>query len=200
MVDDDEPGAKVHDATSSRVGAEGHSGEAVLSNLPLSEREEHARHARHAVEAAELGIWALDVHSGRFILDEKARAHMGTEKGLVSVEDVVAATHPDDRERVLQAFRTLDPASSRGRVSIEHRVVHPSGEVRWIWVCAQVTFTGEGTARRPSFGTATSQDITERKVAEQIRTDSENRFRVIFEHAGLGVAMVDSETGRFVPS
>jgi PAS domain S-box-containing protein len=195
VVHDDRAGAKAHDATSAPPRSERNSSEVVRADLPLSDREERAR---HALEAAELGIWALDLRSGGFLLDEQARAHVGTEKELVSVEDIVTATHPDDRARVLRAFRTLDPAESHGRVSIEHRIVQPSGEVRWIWVCAQVKFTGEGAARRLSFGTATSQDITERKLAEQTLADSENRFRIIFEHAGIGVAMVDSETGRFV--
>jgi len=41
-------------------------------------------------------------------------------------------------------------------------------------------------------------DITERKHAEKKILDSENRFRALFEQAAIGVALVETKTGRFV--
>lgn len=43
------------------------------------------------------------------------------------------------------------------------------------------------------------QDITERKRAEAMLRESEERFRLIFQYAGTGIAMTDLE-GRFVQS
>jgi PAS domain S-box-containing protein len=42
------------------------------------------------------------------------------------------------------------------------------------------------------------RDITARKQAEDELRDSENRFRILFEHAGMGVAQADSVTGQFL--
>ena len=42
------------------------------------------------------------------------------------------------------------------------------------------------------------KDITRRKRAEESLRESEERFRTIFEQAAVGVAQVDSRTGRFM--
>lgn len=42
------------------------------------------------------------------------------------------------------------------------------------------------------------RDITKRKHTEEELRNSENRFRILFEHAGVGVAQLDSHTGRFL--
>ena len=48
------------------------------------------------------------------------------------------------------------------------------------------------------FGTNT--DVDESKRAEQALRNSEDRFRTMFEQAPLGIALIDSRTGRFLQS
>ena len=42
------------------------------------------------------------------------------------------------------------------------------------------------------------QDITERKQAEEALRLSEKRFRTLFEHAPVGVALIETKTGRYL--
>jgi PAS domain S-box-containing protein len=163
-----------------------------LSEAALLESEERAR---LAIEAAELGTFRFLVSSGRLLIDERARRHLGIDREEVGLEDIVAVTHPDDRARVAVALRTLDPESSANRVAVEHRVVHLDGEVRWVAVRAHVRIEGEGDARRVSFGVATSQDITDRKRAEQALRASEERYRALVENID-GVVFSSDVEGR----
>jgi len=43
-----------------------------------------------------------------------------------------------------------------------------------------------------------AQDITERKLAERAMDESEERFRILFEQAAVGVAEVDTATGQYL--
>jgi PAS domain-containing protein len=51
---------------------------------------------------------------------------------------------------------------------------------------------------RHGFFVAVFDVITERKQAEERLRDSEARFRSIFERAAVGVAQIDTSTGRFI--
>lgn len=69
--------------------------------------------------------------------------------------------HPEDRERVEHAVRTaLDERSS---YAIEHRIVKPDGNVKWLSCKGQVFCDEHG---RPTRIIGTVHDITDRKQAE----------------------------------
>jgi len=48
------------------------------------------------------------------------------------------------------------------------------------------------------YGVSISRDITERKRAEEALRESELRFRAVYERSPIGIALVDSRTGRFL--
>jgi diguanylate cyclase (GGDEF)-like protein/PAS domain S-box-containing protein len=91
--------------------------------------------------------------------------------------------HPDDRECVRREIaRSLRENSA---FQCEFRIVRPdNGDVRWISSRTKVL--------RDAFGMSTRVigahlDITERKSAEEALRESEERFRLAAEAAGLGV-------------
>jgi PAS domain S-box-containing protein len=57
---------------------------------------------------------------------------------------------------------------------------------------------GEFFDRHERIFTGIVQDISDRKTAEMSLRESEERFRSIFEQAGVGAAIIDSRTGRFL--
>jgi PAS domain S-box-containing protein len=81
--------------------------------------------------------------------------------------------HPDDRDRIAAAYD--DPAPN---CKHEYRVLRPDGSVRFVFEDLSVDFDEHGRARR-LFGV--TQDITERKRAEQALRDSELRYHAIVE-------------------
>jgi PAS domain S-box-containing protein len=81
--------------------------------------------------------------------------------------------HPDDRPRIAAAYD--DPVPNCRH---EYRVLRPDGTVRYVYEDLSVDFDDHGRARR-LFGV--TQDITERKRAEQALRDSELRYHAIVE-------------------
>ncbi|HCS68709.1 MAG TPA: hypothetical protein DIW51_01930 [Rhodospirillaceae bacterium] len=81
--------------------------------------------------------------------------------------------HPDDRPRIAAAYE--DPVPNCRH---EYRVLRPDGSVRYVFEDLSADFDEHGRARR-LFGV--TQDITERKRAEQALRDSELRYHAIVE-------------------
>ncbi|HEY6815071.1 MAG TPA: EAL domain-containing protein [Croceibacterium sp.] len=95
----------------------------------------------------------------------------------------MAIIHPDDRARMQS---DIDRSLLRDEVfQCEFRIIRPAnGEVRWISSRTKLERDATGLAVR-SIGA--HLDITERKLAEEALRESEERFRLAAEAAGLGV-------------
>ncbi|WP_395737475.1 PAS domain S-box protein [Prosthecobacter sp.] len=161
--------------------------------------EAHLRRSEASMAAAQkishFGSWELDLTDvgdiGRNTLrwsDEVYRI-FGHEVGGIesSNENFFRAVHPDDREMIQMAVR--EAIRTRGRYSIDHRILLPQGEVRYIHEDAQI-FVDEQTGR-PVKMVGTAHDITERKLAEEAFKTSELRFRHAFANASVGFAITD---------
>jgi diguanylate cyclase (GGDEF)-like protein/PAS domain S-box-containing protein len=96
--------------------------------------------------------------------------------------------HPDDRGRVAETGATGKGEGER--ISIEYRLCHLDGSVRWV---------SERAVRvldRPSASWKWEgfiEDITERKRAEQALTEANERYQSIFENALEGIFQVTPE-------
>ena len=126
-----------------------------------------------AQEIARLGSWHLDVVENRLTWSDEVFRIFGLPKGTPLTYDVfLALVHPDDRERVDQAWA----AAMRGApYDIEHRIVvasppRPDGTresgalSKWVRERAELTFDANGAPRE---GIGTVQDITERRRGEE---------------------------------
>ena len=80
----------------------------------------------------------------------------------------------EDRPRLAQQLKAIGPGNPVA--TIEHRVILPSGEVRWQLWTNRAIFNDQG--RLIEFQ-AVGQDITERKQADEALRQSEERFRFV---------------------
>src|SRR5690242_3293893 len=102
-------------------------------------------------------------------------------------------THPDDRQADVDvAWRIL--AGELSTHQCEKRFVRPDGSV--VWALANLTFLRD-TEGRPLSWVGQFQDITARRAAEDATREAEERFRLAFEHAPIGMCLV-SPDGRFL--
>ncbi len=90
----------------------------------------------------------------------------------VSVELFQPAIHPDDLQKVAQAITLAHSSGSDGRYSLQHRIRHPDGSIRWVDTRSQTLFEGEGAARHAVRTVGAMVDVTARVEAEEALRDS----------------------------
>src|SRR5246127_1293420 len=117
-----------------------------------------------AQRVAHLGYWVWDLQTNQLIWSDETYRIFGLspQEGLIDLDKVREMIHPDDRETV---FRTAEEAVRSGaRADCEHRLFRPNGEMRVVHSLADSKRDASG---RPHKMFGTTQDITERKRAEE---------------------------------
>lgn len=93
---------------------------------------------------------------------------------------------PEDWPKTVAYFEDL--LAGRAGSDFEHRMVRSDGAIRWIAWLTQVFHDSEGKVATVQ---GVGRDVTELKEAEQTLRESEARFRRVFDHRTLGMALVD---------
>ncbi|KAB2966725.1 MAG: PAS domain S-box protein, partial [Thermoanaerobaculia bacterium] len=141
-----------------------------------------------AQQAGDIIVWDWDVVTDRLTYSAHAREllHLGPGESVPSRE-FFALVHPQDLPRLQAALAaTLDEDRD---YFVEHRLVLPTGQTRWL---AQ-----RGRAVRQEGGRATrligvSIDITHRKLAEEALFQEKERAQVTLSSIGDGVVRTDA--------
>ena len=112
---------------------------------------------------ARVGNWSLDVASGELYWSEEIYRIFGRQPDEFqpSYERFFEAVHPDDVDDIKASEERA--FSQAGKHSLDHRIVLPGGEVRWVHEEGEVI---PGANGEPLVLQGTVHDITERKRAE----------------------------------
>ena len=140
----------------------------------------------HAVEAGKCVGWDWDVKTGRdrWFGDLQTMFGIQSDSHHGHIEDFRRRIHSEDQELVWKAV--ADARQNREPFIAEFRVVRLDGTVRWITERGQFYYGANGDAVR-MLGMAV--DITERKLAEQVLREGEERFRVVANTAPVMIWM-----------
>jgi PAS domain S-box-containing protein len=143
---------------------------AVLSDVTLRvladwRRSEAENQLAMAIAATGLGTWDRDLVNNNVYWSDSMRALFGIfSPRPVSMDELFALLHPDDRAPVAAALaRTRDP-DIRAGYDIEYRSIGAEdGVLRWVAAKGRAIFNDDGVATRI---TGTARDITTRKMTE----------------------------------
>lgn len=159
--------------------------------LRISE-ERYARALRGTTD----GLWDWNIVTGDVYLSPRWKQMLGFDEHELAnnrEESFLARLHPDDVPRVRAArqahFERREP------YQVEFRLRTKAGDYKWFSARAQADWNERGEAVRM---TGTISDISERKKAEQALEESEERFRTVFEQAAVGIAVIETATGRYL--
>ncbi len=137
---------------------------------------------RRAQAVVRTGSWLLDIQRNELLCSDENYRIFGVPSGTpVTYERFLALVHPQDRSYVDREWMA---ALNRKPFDIEHRIV-VDGRIKWVRERAELEFDPEGVLLG---GIGTTQDITERKEAEEKLRRSEARFRLLSETAGTLLA------------
>ncbi|MEW6982810.1 PAS domain-containing protein [Colwelliaceae bacterium 6471] len=147
---------------------------------------------RRGQEYANIGTWEWDIESGDLYWTERIAPLFGYQSGTLetSYENFMGAIHPDDRLKVSNAVNACVELDEP--YDIEHRVVWPNGNVRWLHERGAVQRDSNGKAER-MIGVV--QDIDIRKRTELALDKSKQELLQAQHLAKLGNWSEDLITG-----
>ena len=143
-------------------------------------------------ENAPVMIWMSDPKGGCLHLNRMQREFWNVEEEALADFDWRSSMHPEDMPEIVR--RVSEALASRTSVSLEGRYRNAQGIYRTLQTNARPRFSPDGELLGMI---GVNVDITERKEAEQLRRENDERFRLAVEAAPCGMLMLD-ENGRIV--
>ena len=147
------------------------------------ELKKHQYYLEKAQDIGRIGTWELDIETNILVWTDGNYRIFGVPKGTeLTYEAFLNCIHPDDREYVDTKWKA---ALNKEPYDIEHRIL-VDGEVRWVREKAELDFDDRGNCVR---GIGFTQDITERKKAEQDLL----LVRQLIDDSGEGICWIDKD-------
>jgi PAS domain S-box-containing protein len=137
-----------------------------------------------------IGTWDWDVPGDRVFADARFARMYGVDPAQaavgVPIEAFFAKVHAEDL-RGLEA--QVEQALQTGEVvRVEYRLVQPDGDVRWVASEGQCKLYENG---HPIRFAGVAYDITERRRVRDALSESEARYRTLFDTVGSGFCIIE---------
>jgi len=141
---------------------------AIFTTLKNTQKE--LQHSEQQLKAAQqvayVGSWTWDIKKNRLEWSDEMYHLFGLERAAINgnLENIYAQSiHPDDREKGRQFNRYL--IENKTTEPIEYRILWPDGSTHFLWT--RVGEIVKGDDGQPALLSGITQDITERKLAEE---------------------------------
>ena len=143
-----------------------------------------------ALTAGQLGSWEFDLRTRELLFTSDIyKANWGRAPGEeFNYGTLLAAIHPDDRERHEKAVD--EAVASDGTLDVEYRNIWPDGTVHWLRVRGRAVYDHAGVATRMA---GISLDITDRKRTEESLREETRTLEILNRTGTMLAANLDLE-------
>ncbi len=133
-----------------------------------------------AAGAARIGTYSRNFQTGEDYWSPGFRVVHGLapDDVLPLNDGIPAVVHPEDRPSVLAEVNACLDRTKQPEFNSKHRIILPSGEIRWVMLRGVIEFDPEG---RPLHKHGVVMDITEREQEQEALRESESFYRQTLE-------------------
>jgi len=166
----------------------------IKSKIQVKETEEKSRLISE--NANDLIAILNDKYEYEYVNEQAYLRFLGYSKDQLIGKRVWELVHPDDIERLVNSQQlTIDGFQEvEGEDKAELRIKHKNGIYIWMEYTAKVFVNSQGN---PNVIIIT-RDITERKKAEEVLKESEEKFRTIAEESMVGISIIQDNLIKYI--
>ena len=170
-----------------------------VSNLKKIETElrESRQRWQFALEGSGDGVWDWNIPEGKQYMSDRAKNMLGfdAEEALTDIKKWDQRIHPEERERSDKAVKDYFEGKTSG-YKIEKRIKCKDGHYKWILDRGKIVEWDD--LGKPLRMIGTQSDITDRKEAEFLIKENEEKFRSLYELSPIGIGLIDVESLKFI--
>ncbi|WP_157222649.1 PAS domain-containing protein [Novosphingobium sp. AP12] len=149
-----------------------------------------------ALEAGRLGSWSINLGTQELTASDECKKICGRlPADSLTLEELRDSIHPDDR--IVQIEAIEHAITNRSLLDVEYRIRTPKGEERWVQIRGQATYRADGA---PLTILGTTQDVTNRREAEEHRTLLANELSHRVKNTLASLQAIVAQTMRRAPS
>lgn len=139
--------------------------------------EETRRLHEQAQEIAHLGFLRVIPDTRQVTCSDELLRIFELPKAIDTIDSILNATHPDDREIVFQAY--YDGATKGENKELSYRIICPSGIEKWVHIKGEAIIDDNGKAVELI---GIFQDITQQKTIElELENHKNNLEKIVYE-------------------
>lgn len=159
-----------------------------ISDRIISEQKifESEKNFRTIAEQSLYGMTIFQDNKIQYVNQQGAKILEYLQEEMVgwSFKDILKVIYPEDRDNVLEQNQKMMQASEDSLAHGYYRVITKTGKIKHMEsLTNMITYQG-----KPAMLT-TTQDITEKKIAEQRLKESEEKYRILFDHSPIGIGL-----------
>ena len=141
---------------------------------------------RSLVEDAGAGIATSNLEGNLTYVNSALCKMIGYSKNELMGKPFIDFIYHDDKEKIFELFESSF-SNPQQKIDLEFRVIHKKGHIGYLYTKPTIIWQNGEIAGFNAIIT----DITDRKRAEEVIKESEEKYRLLFENASEGILHVD---------